>query len=260
MSSITWTPPEVVSRTRQLELPLWRAVDAQHVIATRALVDSRQEHELLEALLERAKPAIPSAAAELGYLLSTPFRYPPAREGSRFRAYFDPGVWYGADQLRTACAEVGYWRWRFVTDSVGLRRLDAVPHTIFQAVVRGGGVDLRRQPFRQDWPHWLNPVDYTPCQEFARVARIAQVQIVRYRSVRDPQRGGAAAVLDAESFLGTGGVRRRQSWFLSVDRERASWVRVGSHQAQSQAYEFTFDARADLPAARGSRRADRAPA
>jgi hypothetical protein len=242
MWSTTWTPRAVASEARLSELTLWRAVEAQHVVATRALVDSRQEQELLESLLERDKPAVPPAAAGLDYLLYTPFRYPPpAPAGSRFRAYTDPGVWYGAELVRTACAEVGYWRWRFLTDSSGLQRLDAVPHTIFQASARGGAVDLRAQPFKQDWPNWADPVDYTACQAFGRVARSAQVQLIRYRSVRDPQHGGAAAVLDAAAFRGTGGVRRRQSWFLTVDRERASWVRVGAHRASPQSHEFTFD-------------------
>jgi hypothetical protein len=238
MSCTIWTPREVESEACERELPLWRAVEAQHVVATRALVDSVHEQEVLEALLERDKPPLPLTAQGLDYLLYTPFRYPPQTAGSRFRAYTDAGVWYGAERIRTACAEVGYWRWRFVTDSDGLRRLDAVPHTLFQARVRGSAVDLRLKPFRQDDSYWNSPIDYAPCQAFARLARDAQLQIIRYRSVRDPQHGGAAAVLDPRAFGATGGVRRRQTWFLTVDRERASWLRAGSQQAHT--LEFTF--------------------
>jgi hypothetical protein len=43
-------------------------------------------------------------------------------------------------------------------------------------------------------------------------------------------------VLDARAFLGSGGVRRRQTWFLTVDRQRASWVR----SAGRESYEFVF--------------------
>lgn len=238
MSSTTWTPRAVVSEASECELALWRAVEAQHVVATRALVDSVHEQEVLEALLERDKPPLPPAAQGLDYLLYTPFRYPPTTIGSRFRAFTDGGVWYGAERIRTACAEVGYWRWRFVTDSEGLRRLDAVPHTLFQARARGSTVDLRVAPFRRDNTDWNSPTDYAPCQALARAARTAQVRIIRYRSVRDPQHGGAAAVLDPEAFYATGGVRRRQTWFLTVDRERASWLRAGTYQAH--ALEFRF--------------------
>jgi hypothetical protein len=237
MSFTTWTPREVVSETSECELPLWRAVEAQHMVATRALVDSVHEQEVLEALLERGKPPVPMFAEGLDYLLYTPFRYPPHTLGSRFRGYTDGGVWYGADRIRTACAEVGYWRWRFLIDSAGLLRLDAVPHTIFQARARGSTVDLRAKPFRRDHALWSDPVDYGPCQAFARAARIAEVQMIRYRSVRDPQHGGAAAVLDPRAFYAAV-VRRRQTWFLTVDRERASWLRAGAYQTHT--LEFTF--------------------
>lgn len=37
-----------------------RGVESQHEIATLALVDTREEHELLEALLEAPKPPLPA--------------------------------------------------------------------------------------------------------------------------------------------------------------------------------------------------------
>jgi RES domain len=238
MSSSTWTPPAVASESKACELTLWRAVEAQHVVATRALVDSLAEQEVLESVLEASKPGVPPACAGFDYLLYTPFRYPPPSRGSRFRSYDDPGVWYGAEAVRTCCAELGYWRWRFVMDSHGLCRLDGVPHTVFQATARGSTVDLRDKTFARDAASWGNPNDYDGCQALARVARRAEMQIIRYASVRDPAHGGCGAVLDCRAFCGTGGVRQRQSWFLTVDRVRASWVRSGSRSAAT--YEFLF--------------------
>ena len=98
---------------------LWRAVEAQHIVSTLRLVDTLDEQRVLEDILESTKPAVPAAAAKLDYLLFTPFRY-PSPVASRFRALGDPGVFYGAESVRTACAELGYWRWRFLTDSAGL--------------------------------------------------------------------------------------------------------------------------------------------
>src|SRR5689334_19052247 len=90
----------------------WRAVEAQHVVSTMALCDTLDEQTLLEELVDEGKPRRPAAAARLHYLLATPFRYRPTRHGSRFRGPNDPGVYYAADEVRTACAELGYWRWR----------------------------------------------------------------------------------------------------------------------------------------------------
>src|SRR5581483_2203326 len=205
MSSSTWTAHAVASEAAACTLDLWRAVEAQHQVATRALVDSLEEQEILESVLEQAKPPIPADCRRYDYLLYTPYRYPPPPpNGSRFRAFGDPGVWYGAEALRTSCAEVGYWRWRFVADSHGLSRLDGVPHTIFQASACGPAVDLRAKPFRRDAKKWHNPNQYGDCQGFARVAREAGTRILRYESVRDPEHGGCAAVLDCRAFASTG--------------------------------------------------------
>lgn len=238
MSSSTWTPHAVASESKPCDLTLWRAVEAQHVVATRALVDSLAEQEILESVLETSKPPVPAGGAGFDYLLYTPFRYPPPLRGSRFRSYDDPGVWYGAQAVRTSCAELGYWRWRFVRDSHGLTRLDGVPHTVFQAVARGNCVDLRREPFLRDGRIWSNSEDYDGCQTLARAAREAELCMIRYASVRDPEHGGCGAVLDSRAFSGTGGVRQRQSWFLTVDRHRASWVRSGTRTGAT--YEFLF--------------------
>src|SRR5256886_14479719 len=73
------------------------------------LADSLEEQAALELLLEASKPPLPPAVRRLHYLLATPFRYRP-HLGSRFRAAFDAGVWYGAEALRTALAEKSYWR------------------------------------------------------------------------------------------------------------------------------------------------------
>jgi hypothetical protein len=239
MSSSTWTPRAVASESKTGEVTLWRAVEAQHVVATRPLVDSLAEQEVLESVLEASKPRVPLQCTGFDYLLYTPFRYPPPSRGSRFRSYDDPGVWYGAEAVRTSCAELGYWRWRFVKDSHGLTRLDGVSHTVFQAVARGKSVDLRKEPFVRDESMWGNPEDYGACHTLARTARTAEIQIIRYASVRDPEHRGCGAILDCRAFSGTGGVRQRQSWFLTVDKQRASWVRSGTRTAAT--YEFLFE-------------------
>ncbi len=236
MSYAIWTPRAVGSEAHPTRLAPWRAVEAQHVAATRALVENLAEQEILEAILESGKPPLPSAAGRLDYLLYTPFRYTPPLPGSRFRAFEDPGVWYGAEAVRTSCAELGYWRWRFVRDSRGLTRLDAVPHTLFQARVAGDAVDLRLAPFVRDRVLWSDPGEYGACQRLARSARQAGVQMIRYASVRDPQHCGCVAVLDCGAFVG--GVRQRQTWFLTIDAHHASWVRAGG--ARRERFEFSF--------------------
>jgi hypothetical protein len=149
---------DLASHAASLKLEIWRAVEAQHQVATMVLVDTLDEQALLESLLEASKPPLPDAMRSLHWLLFTPFRYPPLPSGSRFRGPAEPGVFYGADERRTACAELGYWRWRFLNDSPALDALGPIAQTLFLTPVAGRGIDLRLPPFdamRAAWLHRL---------------------------------------------------------------------------------------------------------
>jgi len=144
--------------------------------------------------------------------------------GSRFRSAADPGVFYGAREQRTACAELGYWRWRFVRDSHGLRHIGPVAQTVFQASVEAPAVDLRQKPFSRDARDWTHAESYEATQAFARTAREARVGLILYGSVRDPERGFAPP-------------RRplvEQTWFLTVTESASAWRREGER------YEFVW--------------------
>jgi hypothetical protein len=223
--STIWTPRAVASKSAARTFKLWRAVEAQHVASTRRLTDTADEQILLENLLERSKPPLPPEAAALSYLLATPFRY-PSPYGSRFRAPDDPGAWYGAEQPRTACAELGYWRWRFLLDSEGLSGLGPSAQTVFQAGLRGSVIDLTKPPFVRESTRWMHPRDYDPTQAFGRTVRAANVDIIRYASVRDPQHAGCAAVLTPVAFHPRKPLAQ-QTWFLTVSKTRVTWQRDG---------------------------------
>lgn len=242
MSSITWTPAAVASELLPWRGWLWRAVEAQHRVATLRLVDTLQEQALLEQLLDGSKPAAPVSARH--YLLTTPFRYPPPHPGgSRFRGAADPGVFYGAEERRTACAELGYWRWRFLLDSPALARLESLPQTLFQAEIHCSSVDLTTEPLVRDAALWRSAGDYGPCQELARVARTAGAEAIRYESVRDPEHGRCGAVLSPGAFTREPLVE--QGWRLGVTRERVQWRRDSVLFAE----DFEFDCGRWQPAA-----------
>jgi hypothetical protein len=233
VSSTTWTPRAVASEAARCRLQPWRAVEAQHIASTRRLVDSLAEQSLLEEVLDEFKPSPPPALSNLHYLLATPFRYPPWLRGSRFRSPADPGVFYAAEAPRTACAELGYWRWRFLTDSAGLESLGPSPQTLFQAKVHAVAVDLREQPFARHARKWTDPTSYGATQAFAAAAREAGVSVIRYQSVRDPQKGGCAAILDPGAFAGRTPVAQ-QTWLLTVTRTASTW------QRDKESFEFSW--------------------
>ena len=199
------------------------------------LVDSLEEQAVLERLVDDAKPPVPAAARHLHYLLFTPFRYPPPAGGSRFRAPDDPGVFYGADAVRTACAELGYWRWRHLADSPALDAMPQKAQTVFKVKVATTGIDLRDKPFVRDAVNWTDPGHYAPCQRLARTARACEIGVIRYQSVRDPDHAGCGAVLAPGAFAKPAPVEQ-QTWMLSVFRERVVWQRT--QIVRREAFEF----------------------
>lgn len=235
MSSTTWTPTALAASAAPWAGDAWRVVEAQHAAATLQLVDTAAEQALLEDLLEQAKPPLPAAARDLHYLLATPFRYPPLPRGSRFRAAGEPGVFYGADQLVTACAELGYWRWRFLRDAPALQRIDAVAHTAFRAAIKvASAIDLRAPPLARDRKRWTDPERYDATQALARTARDAGVAVIRYASVRDPAHGGCTALLTPAGFASRSPRGAPQTWWLGVQPDRVLWLRG------TQRHEFRF--------------------
>lgn len=225
MWSNTWTPPAVRSEASALRAALWRMVESQHVAATMKLVDSAAEQDQLEILIDQSKPPLPASALGLHYLLASPFRYPPRPGGTRFRAGADPGVFYGAETVRTACAELGYWRWRFLRDAVDLAQLGPVAHTAFRARIDTDAVDLRAPPFDRDAAVWTDPRDYAGTQAFGRVAREAGIGAIVYQSVRDPKPAWCAALLTPLAFAARKPDASMQAWWLQVNRAQAIWRR-----------------------------------
>jgi hypothetical protein len=236
VSSSTWTPRAVESESRRAQRRLWRAVEAQHIASTLRLVASVEEQLLLERLLDASKPPLPPDAGDLHYLLATPFRY-TSPVGSRFRQPANAGIWYGAEAQRTACAELGYWRWRFLTDSEALQTLGPSPQTVFRAGIDGRLVDLTEAPFKRLRAQWTHPDDYAASQAFASVAREANVDAIRYESVRDPQHGAAVAVL--RPCFKPRRPLEQHTWFLTVRRSAVIW------QRESESFEFAYNERAE---------------
>jgi hypothetical protein len=217
---------------------LIRAVETQHVASTMRLVDSIDAQLVLEQALEASKPPIPAAARGLDYLLHTPFRYPPNPWPSRFRGPTDPGVFYGAEKLRTALAEVAHWRLRVLLDAVDMQVLEPTAHTLFSVRIEANAVDVAQAPADQR-ARLLDPADYAAAQQWARQAREAGAGAIRYPSVRDQPHGRCWAVFDPGAFRSR--PKLLENWLVRVTRAGAQCRRIGEPSAS-----LAFDAEALL--------------
>jgi hypothetical protein len=189
------------------------------------------DQRLLEDIIEEVKPRQPDATKGLHFLLATPFRYqspPPA--GSRFRSRMDPAAFYGAETVKTACAEVGYWRFRFWSDSEGLCQQPAsFQLTVFQFHGRTSlMIDLTKPPFLADREKWIQPSDYQATQVLGRRAREEGIEIIRSESVRNAPDGRCLTILTPEVFKAVQEPYRfvSQTWTLYLHPSgRATWSR-----------------------------------
>lgn len=190
MIAVKWPKP------RRLQLKAWRVVESQYVVATRRLVDSDDEQELLEALIDTVKPPVPAGMAQLHPLLFTPFRHPPLRWGSRFGTRTERGLWYGAVALSTCFAEVAYYRLVFLEGTRANLSPITVELSAFTASIDGKrGLDLTRPPFAAFEAQICSKTSYAESQALGREMRAAAIDVFTFTSARDPGRGKNVALL-----------------------------------------------------------------
>lgn len=225
---------EWLQLARAARRDLWRGVEAQHRVATMRLVDDLQEQQLLEQILEESKPPLAPGSAGQHFLVATPFRY-ASPFPSRFRRAGEPGVWYGSDEVQTVCAELAYWRWKFLTDSDGLRAAALVTeHTFFQARFKGLELDLTAPPLNALRDQWRDAGDYGACHRLTDKVRSSTPAIaaIRYESARR-EHGSCAAVFTPAALTITAS-HRQQRWTCKTTAKLVLFT----HDADA----FQFDA------------------
>jgi hypothetical protein len=183
------------------------------------LTDTLDEQEILERLIDETKPVAPAGCENLHFLLMTPFRYSATNpHGSRFRRPNAPdGVFYAAEHASTAIAEMAFYRLLFYAES------PAAPwpqnpgeYTGFAVeIATERTLDLTVGPF-VDHASLYDLVDYSSTQVFADFARQAGIEIIKYKSVRDPEQRPNFAILTPKAFAESEPVDR-QSWKLHLD-------------------------------------------
>ena len=204
---------------------LLRMVESQEQVATRELVDDLAEQALLEQLLEQSKPPLPSAASGLDYLLSSPFRYPPLAYGSRFGSRFEPSLFYGALALSVVLAETAFYRlvfWEGMSTPPPSGRL-STEHTLFAARYDAErGLSLHRPPCDEHRDQLTHPSCYQHTQRLGGDLRKAGVELMVYRSARDPDGGLNIALFEPGAFAQPGPLWK-QSWLCDTDAAGVSF-------------------------------------
>lgn len=202
-------------QVRALSGKALRMVEAQHQISTLQLVDSVEEQEVLEQLIDAVKPPRPTGPEfdGLHYLLATPFRYPPLRYGTRFGRRSQRGLFYAARRPRTVMAEVAYYRLWFLSGTAAEIDHVETEHTLFRVSYRTRrGVDLTRPEFVDLHKRLVSRTSYRTTQKVGDALRAAQVAVFRAQSARDVEGGTNIGVLTPAAFTSKQPDHDTQTW------------------------------------------------
>lgn len=222
-------------------------VESQEQVATTRLVDSLEKQRVLEDMLEATKPPPRPSDRRLHYLLSTPFRYPPLRHGSRFGTRQQLGIFYGSATLETLLAEVAYYRLVFWygMGTPPAERL-STQHTAFTARYKtANGVRLQSAPFDKQRAALGHPEDYRATQQLGTAMRAAGVEAFEYVSARDGQAGINIGLFTPRALLRTS-PEKLQAWIAETDSGAVRFL--GSDQRRLFAFSLKqFAVRGRLP-------------
>lgn len=222
-----WTECEGEKHIISLCKEPWRIVEAQHISSSRDLVDSIEEHDFLEELLEESKPSI---AKQKDYLIFTPFRYPPLKHGSRFGHHYEPSLWYGSLELSTAFAEVAYYRLQFFKDTEAPLDYIEIPMTAFQTLLKTQrGIDLTRFPFKEHSVSISHPHSYEHSHPLGTAMREAGVEAFVYYSARTtkPNKNMAAYTPSVFHKKNNQYIQHQQTWICMANQNHIEFTRLG---------------------------------
>ncbi len=188
-----WVSVGGSSHIATLQQEAWRIVEEQTGSVTRKLVDTSEEHHVLENLIEESKPKVKyygdqNEFLSLHYLLSTPFRYPPLKHGSRFGTRYERSLFYASLELETAMSERAYYKLAFVRASEGNLGGKSVNYTAFKvAVDTKKGINLCKEPFVKFKGHISSPASYADSQLLGSAMRQEGIEAFVSFSARKDQ-------------------------------------------------------------------------
>ncbi len=225
-----WTACAGQERSRRLDTLAFRIIESQEKVATMTLVDSTEEQMLLEAILEDSKPPTVNNHGTHHYLITTPFRYPPLRHGSRFGLRTRPGLYYGSLETRTALAECAYYRfvfWQGMSEPPPLPRI-MTDHTTFAVTVKTEkGILLHEHPFTAFREQISSPDSYQATQALGEAMRGANIEAFTYPSARDNDNGINIGIYSPTAIKSKRPLRK-QLWSCITTAEQVSFIRLHS--------------------------------
>lgn len=184
-----------------------RLVQQQGIDSLAPLVQDLEQLARLEALVDISKPQMQTAGSGApGHsLLTTPFRYPPLRHGSRFGSRQIRGMFYGSRSRMGALVESAFYAllfWEGLIDPppAPIRRRQTLFSVLLNAT-RG----LKLQAIAAEGAQAIlqDPVHYGPTQQLGEWMRDQGLEAFEYLSARSSDSLIQVGVFTAAVFQST---------------------------------------------------------
>lgn len=164
---------------------VFRIVESDLHIATVKITESLEDQMRLEELLDTIKPKATNQTKH--YLLTTPFRYPPLKHGSRYGSRAMKSFFYGSLKPETCLVECAYYRFLFL-DDLTLPFDEPLNNNflLFSCSVASlKGLDLTTAHYQGLKARLINRNDYTLTQKIGQWAVIEHdFNLIKFPSAR----------------------------------------------------------------------------
>jgi hypothetical protein len=150
-----------------------------------------QEYAATTSLVDDFKPRYADNTQDLHYLISTPFRYPPLKYGSRFAAITEPSYFYASETIQTCLSEAAFYRFYLIdgTETPFPKMIQSEHSLFFVQVMSSKTLDLTQISDLLIQKQLTDPISYSITQQVGQHARKNGADLLRYFSARSQEQG-----------------------------------------------------------------------
>ncbi len=164
---------------------VFRIVETDQTIGTIKISKSLDDQNRLEELIDETKPV--NTNFPVHYLISTPFRYPPLKWGSRFGTILMNSYFYASHSYKTCLIECAYYRFKFLNDLV-IPFEEPLNNNYLLFTVKtntASGLDLTVPNFKKIFNKITDPDDYTFTHKIGKWAVVENdFNMIKFPSAR----------------------------------------------------------------------------
>lgn len=229
-----WSKLDGKSQIKSYMAKIYRLVESQEQIATLGLVNNVYEQGVLEELIESTKNPLSVDSSALHYLLTTPFRYPPLKYGSRFGSTYEQGIFYGSLTIHTALSETAYYRFVYLLGpEIPYEHPISNQYSSFSVKVRSDNSILLDQPPFSEYESLLtSPSSYIATQNLGSKMRESGIELFQYRSARTKDKDLNVALFSPEAFQSKTPAQMT-TWFCHASIDEAGFIAKDNGQRVS---------------------------